>query len=120
MRQQTFEEGGLGDLRIARGRALPRATPALAQEAGIDILADSTATDQDLWNDATIDWNVDADDFGQRDVVSGDTFSIESMVDVYGNEIGAGDYAVLYADSTGNFTTTNTVDGQIGGMPKRR
>ena len=94
------------------------ATPALAQEAGIDILADSTATDQDLWNDATIDWNVDADDFGQRDVVSGDTFSIESMVDVYGNEIGAGDYAVLYADSTGNFTTTNTVDGQIGGMPK--
>ena len=94
------------------------ATPALAQEAGIDILADSTATDQNLWNDATIDWNVDADDFGQRDVVSGDTFSIESMVDVYGNEIGAGDYAVLYADSTGNFTTTNTVDGQIGGMPK--
>ena len=94
------------------------ATPALAQEAGIDILADSTATDQDLWNDATIDWNVDADDFGQRDVVSGDTFSIESMVDVYGNEIGAGDYAVLYADSTGAFTTANTVDGQIGGMPK--
>ena len=95
--------------------------PMAALATGADAIQTLTddATDSELWNASTFEWSIEADAYGAYKVDPGDVFAIESVTDVYGNTVSAGDYVVVYFDSTGSAVDgIDAVDGQPGGMPK--
>ncbi len=100
--------------------ALSLGVAPVAAMANSDIELLDVADDSEIWQAGTFDWNVDADAYGTYSVEPGDVFALDSVTDVNGNAVSAGDYAVFYFDNdtTNPVAGTAAINGQLGGMPK--
>ncbi|MBM6777871.1 S-layer homology domain-containing protein [Collinsella tanakaei] len=96
--------------------SLGAAPVAAMADTGIDL--QDVATDEETWNASTFKWGAEANEYGVYTVEPGDVFALESVTDVYGNAVSAGDYVVVYFDNAGNAVAdTAAIDHQFGGMP---
>ena len=119
-RKHTKKVAAVVTASLVGALSLGVAPVAAVADTGIDMLAGQT--DQQTWDASTFKWNVTADEYGVYSVEPGDAFVLESVTDVYGNEISTGDYMVVYFNGTGTGATAvaagGAIDNQDGGMPK--
>ena len=119
-RKHTKKVAAVVTASLVGALSLGAAPVAAVADTGIDMLAGQT--DQQTWDASTFKWNVTADEYGVYSVEPGDAFVLESVTDVYGNEISTGDYMVVYFNGTGTGATAvaagGAIDNQDGGMPK--
>ena len=85
-------------------------------------MADDNEAQSDLknWQDGTFEWNAEEDAYGNYVVEPNDLFAPTKVADALGNEMGAGDYTVVYfkdqtADGSGIDNNDPIVKTIVGG-----